>query len=499
MSEDETPAEGRADESTAPGERPDESDPFEDAATTPRERVAELYSSSMENVRDAAGDASGRGGMDPMNVERLFSILDEAIGEESDLDDEEQSQLLSVLESAMVSPAPMGRKEVDQLFSILESVVVDPADSETVEEVLSVLTAAVPGGADVDVTDSDGFFSVLESAIANPTEPQSSIGGMFSLIDSASRTLTGRTTERDDVFSMFDPDHAESTAGDVMSLFDPTDPGQGRGEDVTDGGSRSDPFRIARIVAAATQRTTDYSIRSGIRTGTSLARAASTASSVEEFMDDARDIAFTEIERLGVDVGDGYGSRQSPYEDFSDDSGPADADVLQRHGQQLLEQSADIDYEMEIHPAFPRILDNLASDEARILRLLATEGPQPAVNVRDVGYVPIKSKLVAAGLSMIGSEAGLRYEKRTQTYLNNLERLGLIWFSDEPVADIKRYQVVEAQPAVDDAIEAARRAKMVRRSIHLTPFGADVCQVCFPFEVREDAAGAFEVPTDLSE
>ena len=55
---------------------------------------------------------------------------------------------------------------------------------------------------------------------------------------------------------------------------------------------------------------------------------------------------------------------------------------LRERGAELLRRSADVDYDEDAHPAYERILDELAPDEARILRLLATEGPQPAVDVR---------------------------------------------------------------------------------------------------------------------
>jgi hypothetical protein len=71
-------------------------------------------------------------------------------------------------------------------------------------------------------------------------------------------------------------------------------------------------------------------------------------------------------------------------------------------------------------------------------------------------------------------------------YLNNLNRLGLIWFSREPIKEPKRYQVIEAQPDVADALQrAGRLGHTVRRSVHLTPFGADFCEVCLPVSTRE--------------
>jgi Abortive infection alpha len=153
---------------------------------------------------------------------------------------------------------------------------------------------------------------------------------------------------------------------------------------------------------------------------------------------------------------------------------------LRERGAELLELSADVDYEEEFHPAYERILSQLAPDEARILRLLATRGAQPAVDVRAGKALGIGSEMVAPGLNMIGAEAGCRYLDRVPAYLNNLYRLGLIWFSREPLEDPLDYQVLEAQPDVIEAKRSGGRAKTVRRSIMLTPFGEDFCRVCLP-------------------
>jgi hypothetical protein len=122
----------------------------------------------------------------------------------------------------------------------------------------------------------------------------------------------------------------------------------------------------------------------------------------------------------------------------------------------------------------------MAPDEARVLRFLAAEGPQPAIDVRTGRPLGIGSELIAGGLSMIGLRAGVRDIQRTNAYQNNLFRLGLIWFSREEV-DPTRYQVVEVQPDVATAIkQAGRMPRIVRRSIHLTPFGEDFCRMCLP-------------------
>jgi hypothetical protein len=78
---------------------------------------------------------------------------------------------------------------------------------------------------------------------------------------------------------------------------------------------------------------------------------------------------------------------------------------------------------------------------------------------------------------MIGPEAGARHLDYVPAYLNNLFRLGLIWFSREPVPEQRAYQVLEAQPEVANALQGAKHTRTVRRSILLTPFGRDFCEL----------------------
>lgn len=161
---------------------------------------------------------------------------------------------------------------------------------------------------------------------------------------------------------------------------------------------------------------------------------------------------------------------------------------LQEQGAELLRQSADVNAEDGAHPAYARILSELAPDEGRILRMLATEGPQPAVDVRATNLIGVGSQLVAQGLNLIGTEAGCRHPERVPLYLNNLDRLGLVWFPHEPIDDPMRYQVLEAQPDAMDAMKRAGRAKTIHRSVKLTAFGEDFCKTCLPLDRSETGA-----------
>ncbi len=194
---------------------------------------------------------------------------------------------------------------------------------------------------------------------------------------------------------------------------------------------------------------------------------------------------------LPDDVASRRRNGRRPAAAAADESSP---EALRRRGSELLRRSADIRFEEASHPAYMRILEALAPDEGRILRFLAQKGPQPSVDVR--AGLPLVSELIAPGCNMIAAEAGCRHADFVRAYLDNLHRLGLIWFSREPVKDPRRYQVLEAQPDVVEARgRGGRTARTVRRSILLTPFGEDFCAVCLPpeeLELIESDAGPGE-------
>ena len=60
---------------------------------------------------------------------------------------------------------------------------------------------------------------------------------------------------------------------------------------------------------------------------------------------------------------------------------------LRERGAELLDRSRDVWHEDDGHPAYARILGDLAPDEARVLMLLVRSGPQPSVDVRSGGPV----------------------------------------------------------------------------------------------------------------
>jgi hypothetical protein len=241
---------------------------------------------------------------------------------------------------------------------------------------------------------------------------------------------------------------------------------------------------LMRLAAGAYVRGAQWGMATSVRVGTRMVRAAAAGESPAQLAEEASKEVRDYFRHF---MGEPNGNDPLAAEDVP----PAPMHVtLRERGAELLALSADIEYSEPAHPAFDRILDELAPDEARILRLLCSAGAQPAVDVRESRPLGIAAQLVEPGLTMLGTVAGCRYVDRVPAYLNNLSRLGLIWFSREPLEDPLRYQVLEAQPDVLDALRRAGRGKTVRRSIRLTPFGEDFCATCLPTDTTEiDALG----------
>jgi hypothetical protein len=259
---------------------------------------------------------------------------------------------------------------------------------------------------------------------------------------------------------------------------------------------------LARITAVASIRLLEWSAGAYLRTATRLVRAAADGESAGEVLQRTSEDLVAYFRDLLVQTSDGAATPTdappAPDEPVAQvevvdaDERPTAA-ALRARGAELLRRSADVDpgADDDAHPAYVRILDELAPDEARILRLIVVEGPQPSVDVRTGGALgKLKDELVEPGLNMIAMEAGLRRPQHVKRHLHNLYRLGLIWFSREQLDDPARYQVLEAQPEVANAMARAGRGRTVRRSIGLTPFGDDFCRICLPLDTAEiDALG----------
>ena len=292
-----------------------------------------------------------------------------------------------------------------------------------------------------------------------------------------------------------DPDAVEGRDfEDMLTVFDDA------GIDTNDLGAEEleerfdESLKVARILVTAAANTGEYAGLASIRAGSRMAEAAFTSESPRDLLEETTDIARDELDRLGMPFGspgrDGGAPTRRERGVNREENGPITIADLERRGARLLELSADVDHEEPFHPAYVRVVEQLSADEARILRLLATEGPQPALDVRDRGFLPLGRGTLAAGdLTMLDTDAGLRYGERADVYLDNLERLGLVRVSNDSLRALEEYRVLQAQPDVEQVMERTRRPKTERRSVRLTSMGIDFCRTVFPFELAEEHYG----------
>jgi hypothetical protein len=250
---------------------------------------------------------------------------------------------------------------------------------------------------------------------------------------------------------------------------------------------------VARVVAMAGWHSAQWGVKTSVRSWARVGRAATSREEALALLRDVSDYVGVAGE-LARQVADGKPIGVALLEAGEALGGESDrrkrpaleAAPLRDRGAELLERSRDVWSPETRHPAYDRILDELAPDEARILVMLLREGPQPSVDVRTGGPLgTVSSTLIARGLNMLGPRAGVRYLDQVPSYVNNLERLGLIWVTRESVGEHQLYQVLEAQPDVLAALKSVRFAKVVRRGIHLTPFGTEFVRLAL---VDEDIA-----------
>ncbi|WP_375485900.1 Abi-alpha family protein [uncultured Jatrophihabitans sp.] len=237
---------------------------------------------------------------------------------------------------------------------------------------------------------------------------------------------------------------------------------------------------VARVAAASAWQLMSWSVGATIAGANYVSKRAvagePATAILQEAASDLRSMAW---KALGLPAGAAPAAATPPPE--RPDARGASVLDLQRRGTDLLRRSNDVHVVEDTHPAFARILADITPDEARILRYVYLEGPQPAIDIRTYRPFGIGSELVASGMNMIAEHAGLRNVDRIDLYLTNLGRLGMLEFSEEPVKNPTRYQVIEAQPKVASAMQSAgRMPRIVQRSVILTSFGEEFVRTCLP-------------------
>lgn len=241
---------------------------------------------------------------------------------------------------------------------------------------------------------------------------------------------------------------------------------------------------VVRLAVTAYWRATSTTVTSGVAIARRALDEAAAGAPPQDIVSAAFDETLDNVRRiLGVTELEERVRRTSsarPVERGGDEEPPD----LRTRGARLLARSSELDDGPELHPAFEAILDELAPDEARILRLLWLDGPRPVLDVQEVNALGRPVRWLVRRVSMVGEEAGCRRSDLVGLHLDNLRRLGLVEHVDEAL-DEGDYQLLDAQPRVAEAragVAVGLRVRSLRGTLQLTELGAALCEACLPVE-----------------
>lgn len=143
----------------------------------------------------------------------------------------------------------------------------------------------------------------------------------------------------------------------------------------------------------------------------------------------------------------------------------------------LLATSMDSETARNAHPGFVEIIRNLNSDEAKLLSYLLSVGPQPIIDIRQEEKSSGSGYEISESVCTLGHDASLEHRDLVGTYLDNLERLGLVeiprgrFLTSDGVYD----RILNDPPvkAIEEKINASEnhKAAFVKYFVRLTQLG----------------------------
>lgn len=145
---------------------------------------------------------------------------------------------------------------------------------------------------------------------------------------------------------------------------------------------------------------------------------------------------------------------------------------------ELLDSSADADRQQALDELYGAVLCRLTADEARILAVLASGDPFPVVDV------VTRQATLLRNASTVGEAAGVILRDEVSSYLARLIGLGLVEREGERAELGPQYEILATDGRVRAATATGRRARLVRGTVRISPFGARFWAACDPEKSR---------------
>lgn len=235
------------------------------------------------------------------------------------------------------------------------------------------------------------------------------------------------------------------------------------------------------------------------RTGYDIARRLPGADAAERGIQQIERAALTELRKRIDEVTDPYMSALNRPRGLPAAQGGAKAaagagtlvstkdgevEPLRAAMADLLERSLEFSEPRASEYLYASVLRELTPDEARIISALSDGSPFPLVDVAERVGVSGVGRYVLRNASSVGKAAGVTLPNQTPAYLTRLFALGLLETDEESPELATQYDILLTDEAVRQAGASVKRAKFIRRTVHISRFGADFWNACDPARGR---------------
>lgn len=146
----------------------------------------------------------------------------------------------------------------------------------------------------------------------------------------------------------------------------------------------------------------------------------------------------------------------------------------------LLERSLDYSETTASSYLFSSILNQLTPDEARIVSALSDGSPFPLVDVAERAGVNGVGRYLLRNASSVGKAAGVTLPSQVPQYITRLIALGVAEIDEEALELSTQYEILLTDEQVREAQANAKRPKIIRRTVHISRFGAEFWKACDP-------------------
>lgn len=147
---------------------------------------------------------------------------------------------------------------------------------------------------------------------------------------------------------------------------------------------------------------------------------------------------------------------------------------------ELLNRSAALDHAGARDYLYTLILRQLAPDEARILSVLAHDGPFPLIDVVERSHLGRASGTLLRNASTVGDVAGVSLPDHVPGYVTRLIAFGLADTGGAASSLSTQYEILLADATVRAAVGSVRRTGIRRRTVRISSLGLNFWQACDP-------------------